>query len=131
MRTALVALTLLFPCALGFTGTVWHGLNAQKDNCESKQQYFRRQLSPLHKLSMKESDDSHSRRDFIFSTAASTLMASALPFLSQVESVSAQIPGFDTRGERPAGLGPIAGGRFLSLCSNENCVSTSEGSSCT
>jgi hypothetical protein len=127
MRIAVIALSLVFPSALCFTGTVLHGSCTNELKYNSKQQSFRQQLSRVHKLSMKESDNSRSRRDLIFSTAASTLLAGVIPILTQVESVSAQIPGFDTRGERPAGLGPIAGGRFLSLCSNENCVSTSEG----
>jgi hypothetical protein len=127
MRIALFALSFLFPSALCFTGTVLHTLHDTKLSCELRRHHCCRQLSQVHKLSMQASNDSRSRRDMLVSTAASTLMAGFGPIIAQIESASAQIPGFDTRGERPSGLGPIAGGRFLSLCSNENCVSTSEG----
>ncbi len=128
MNQIFIALSFLFPCAMCFTGTVWHATHANKLCSESSKHHcFRGQLSQVHKLSMQESNDFRSRRDILFSTAALTLITGVMPIISNMESASAQIPGFDTRGERPSGLGPIAGGRFLSLCSNENCVSTSEG----
>ena len=63
-----------------------------------------------------------SRRDLLFSAAATA----AAVFAPQ--PASAQFPkvSFDAKGERPAGLGPQGGGRFLSLCDSANCVCTSD-----
>ena len=63
-----------------------------------------------------------SRRDLLFSAAATAAAVFApQPASAQFPSIS-----FDAKGDRPAGLGPQGGGRFLSLCDSANCVCTSD-----
>jgi len=63
-----------------------------------------------------------SRRDLLFSaTAAAAAVFAPQPASAQFPSIS-----FDAKGDRPAGLGPQGGGRFLSLCDSANCVCTSD-----
>lgn len=83
--------------------------------------------TPASALRMSKGDEPQdmSRRD-LFKAAA--FLAAPLAAGLAATPASAQLPNFlgDSRGERPGGLGPVAGGRFLSLCDSENCVSTSE-----
>lgn len=114
---------LLLPSAYCFSFTHSIGGSHPRISLTNAYKSFasRERPAPTLRTLMSEKSDV-SRKDVL-----SALIAGTLPMILGVQSAYAQFPLLDTRGERPAGLGPIAGGRFLSLCSNENCVSTSEG----
>ena len=126
MAISLVLGLVLIPSAFGFGISNHLTQTHAKMNLDSGALRCNIRERSHFKLDMKMKNSCDvSRRDILIATG--TLIAGLSPILSTIQPAVAQIPGLDTRGERPAGLGPIADGRFLSLCTNENCVSTSEG----